>query len=263
VAQAAAHWPLAHLATPLLDVMTVHACPQVPQFAGSVALFVHMLFDTQEVAVVVHVPVVQDWQPPEALQPELQQCPSPEQKLVEHWPPELHATPAPFLGMQLPFMQKFPLTQSPSPVQVVRQADVEAQVRPPEHARWVPGEQRPPPSQDPAGVYWFEFAHEAVPHRAPFAGMRQAPAPLQKPSRPQGLVASLAHSLSGSAPFETGAHFPLAWPVLELAHAAHLPSHLTSQQKPSAQKPEAHSAGLATLQAVPAAFFAAQLVPAQ
>ena len=148
-------------------------------------------------------------------------------------------------------------------LQLVLHAVPEAQVSPFEHARDDADEHVPAPLQVPAGVYVLGLAQVAVPHVVPEPATRHAPLPLQNPSRSHGLVGSLAHSLSGSWPVGTDAHLPLVWPVLALAHATHLPSHLASQQKPSTQKLELHSLFLPAVQAVPAAFLAAQVVPAQ
>jgi hypothetical protein len=53
----------------------------------------------------------------------------------------------------------------------------------------------------------------------------------------------------------------LAWPVLAIEQAEHLPVHVPSQQKPSTQLPVAH--WFAAVQAVPVVFLAAQVVPEQ
>jgi hypothetical protein len=101
------------------------------------------------------------------------------------------------------------LAQSLSLLQVPLQVLVLAQVSPPVQARGVPALHRATPSQAPPGVK-VEPLQVAVPHAVPEAGIRHAPAPLQKPSRPHGLVASDAHSLSGSLPVGTAAHLPFA-----------------------------------------------------
>ena len=105
------------------------------------------------------------------------------------------------------------------------------------------------------------LAHVALPQGVFTAGIRQAPLPLQKPSSPHCFVVSCVHSLSGSAPVGTEAHFPLAWPVLALEHATHFPLQPVSQQNPSTQNPVAHSLFAPGVQAEPAVFLAAQVFP--
>jgi len=83
-----------------------------------------------------------------------------------------------------------------------------AHFNPPEQARAEAAEQVPAPSHVRAGVYELVLVHDAVPQDVPDAAIRHAPAPLQEPSRSQGLVESLAHSLSGSWPAGTDAHLP-------------------------------------------------------
>jgi hypothetical protein len=79
---------------------------------------------------------------------------------------------------------------------------------------------------------------------------------LQAPVWPQ-LVASAAHSLSGSVPFDTAAQCPSLTPVLVRTQASQVPLQALLQQTPSAQKPLVH--WVLSLQAPPRSFLAVQV----
>jgi hypothetical protein len=87
--------------------------------------------------------------------------------------------------------------------------------------------------------------------------LRQAPAPLQKPSFPQLAAPASVHWFCGSCPAGTLLHVP-SDPVT--AHDRHSPVQAVWQQTPCAQTLELHSAS--PPHAVPTAFLP-QLVPLQ
>jgi hypothetical protein len=69
------------------------------------------------------------------------------------------------------------------------------------------------------------------------------PAPLQTPVVPHDEGAKSGHSASGSAPAATGPQTPSApEPFFVVEHATQLDVQAVSQQTPSTQKPETHSA---------------------
>jgi len=144
----------------------------------------------------------------------------------------VQAVPSGARLVQLPDWHVVPATQSPSAKQVVRQP-LPPQMKWPGHvcAAWV---HRPAPLQvltvvvDPVQV--------AAPQLVPALTLRQAPAPLQVPSNPQGGLAG--QSWCGSAlPAATGWHEPAAPPTLQ---AWQVPQAAAEQQTPSTQKPLAH-----------------------
>jgi hypothetical protein len=85
-------------------------------------------------------------------------------------------------------------------------------------------------------------------HVEPCPSVEHVPDPLQ--------LVTPAHSLSGSVAPVTLAHVPLAAPVLALLQALQSPPQAVLQQKPSAQKPLAHS--LAAAHAAPVGCFTTQ-----
>jgi len=70
------------------------------------------------------------------------------------------------------------------------------------------------------------LVQEAAPQLVPERAFRQAPAPLQVPSRPQG--SALTQRLS-APPVRMAAQVPLAWPVLALLQAMQVPQLLLEQ----------------------------------
>jgi len=154
--------------------------------------------------------------------------------VLRHSEPAVQAAPSTLRLVQLPDWQVYPVTQSAGAVQVARQ------VIPP-HCR-CPGQvcgvctQVPAPSQAPTGVA-IAPVQVAVPQLAPALVLRQAPAPLQVPSNPQGGLA--AQRWCGSAlPPGTGWHEP-AFPVR--LQTWQLPQLGAEQQTPSTQLPLEHS----------------------
>jgi len=113
--------------------------------------------------------------------------------------------------------------------------------------------QLPAPSQVRAGVCVVPL-HDSLPQLVPAAQRRHAPTPSHMPSRPQLVLASGAHSLSGSVPPGTGRQMPSGWLVLLIAHATQAPTHADSQHTPSMQNRLAHSPAAA--HAAPFAFAA-------
>jgi len=81
------------------------------------------------------------------------------------------------------------------------------------------------------------------------------------PSVPQLEGALAAQSSCGSVPTVTLAQVPFGAPVSERAHALHEPVHALPQQKPSTQKPLAHSS--LAVHAVPVASRGMQALPLQ
>jgi hypothetical protein len=104
----------------------------------------------------------------------------------------------------------------------------------------------PPPSQrlSDSSLRASE-EHLAAAHTVSVPYLRQAPAPLQKPSFPQVDLSAVAQSPSGSVPARTGSHWPFSLPVAALLHEAQRSSQRLSQQTLSTQEPVAHSALLA------------------
>lgn len=82
----------------------------------------------------------------------------------------------------------------------------------------------------------------------------QAPLPSHLPSVPHVLGSDTVQSSRGSRSACTGLHWPLGKPVVAIRHATHLPLHGPSQQTPSLQFPEVHSAG--SPHVIPFALFA-------
>jgi hypothetical protein len=80
-------------------------------------------------------------------------------------------------------------------------------------------------------------AQVAVPQLVPEMVFRQAPAPLQVPSSPQG--GALVHRVS-TCPVRIGAQVPLVAPVLALLQAMQVAQLALAQQTPSTQEPETH-----------------------
>jgi len=202
----------------------------------------------------VHVPGVpasaHDLQIP--VQVVAQQTPCAQMPLAQS-PPAAHVAPLGRL-VQTPPMQTFGETQSPSTVQVVRQA-------PEPHANgshidvaaaW----QVPVPLQVRADVS-VEPVQLAAAHWVPAAYSRQAPPPLQVPSWPQVPAPASVHWFRGSVPFGTFEQVPSA-PAT--AQERQVPVQAPVQQIPCSQNPELHWAG-----AVQAALIGSrpQLVPEQ
>lgn len=107
----------------------------------------------------------------------------------------VHTTPLGFLPQMVP-LQTNPAAQSASVAQLVLQAVVPLHTyglhevnAPPAHI--------PVPLQRPACIS-APFMHEVIPHTVPDAYVRQAPMPLQAPSRPQVIMPASVHSMAGS-----------------------------------------------------------------
>jgi hypothetical protein len=131
------------------------------------------------------------------------------------------------------------------------------------HDAGLAAEQVPAPSQVLAGVCVVPV-HDSLPQLVPTAHRRHAPMPSHMPSRPQLVVDSGVHSLSGSVPPGTARQMPSGWVVLLIAHATQAPTHADSQHTPSMQNRLAHSPAAA--HAAPFAFAAmhepdAQMLP--
>jgi len=195
----------------------------------------------------LHIPGVvpaQDMQVP--LQVVLQQTPC-SQIVDEHSEPVPHGVPGGF-SEQVPLVHLVGDTQSASAVQVV------LQTRPPESQSRLPGQfpgvtvlHVPPPSQVAAGVNTWPV-QAAGAHCVPLGQSRQCPAPSQKPSVKQPLLAVIVHWVVGvgATPAPTGEQVPV---VPDSAQDRQVPVQAVSQQTPCAQKPETQDA--AAVQAAP------------
>ena len=105
--------------------------------------------------------------------------------------------------------------------------------------------QVPPPLQVAAGVSVEPVLGQlAAAHCVPEAYWRQAPLPLQNPSRPQVEAATIVQLFSGSWPAGTEAQVPRE---VEIAHDRQVPAHAVEQQTFCAQIPELHSLPAAQL----------------
>ena len=102
--------------------------------------------------------------------------------------------------------------------------------------------QLPAPSQAPTGVE-VDPLHEAVPQLVPSGVDRQAPLPLQVPSKPQG-GAGRQPPCGSIAPTATGLHVPADPATL---HDVQVPQLAVEQQTPSTQLPRSHSEGAAQI----------------
>jgi hypothetical protein len=142
-----------------------------------------------------------------------------------------------------------PVVQSVSAEQVVRHA-LTPQTYAPQLI--VPGlVQVPLPEQNAAGVKVLP-AQDAPPQGTVVAACWQAPAPSQAPVLPQ-VAPAVQRACGSAAPLPTLPHMPdppQTWQVGQLA---------TPQQKPSTQKPVAHSCAAAQ---EPLPFLGRQLPPA-
>jgi hypothetical protein len=174
----------------------------------------------------------------------------PVQALVQQTPCwqkfEAHSEAAPQgvpfgLSEQVPLLHIVGETQSASAVQVVLHR------RPPESQSRLPGQlpgvtvlQVPPPSQVAAGVNTEPVQAEGA-HCVPLGQSRQWPAPSQKPSVRQPVLAVAAHWVvgMGACPAATGEQVPVV-PVS--AQDMHVPVQAVSQQTPCAQNPDTHDA---------------------
>jgi hypothetical protein len=139
------------------------------------------------------------------------------------------------LGPQLPATHLTPLAQSPSDVHAGKHLFVLLSQLKGAQTVSGPGLQRPVASQT---LTLMMDAPSHVPglHTVPGACLRQAPAPLHDPSRPQVETSALGQTFPdrGGRPFGTNEQVPGDWGVL---HALHVSVHAPLQQTPSTQKP--------------------------
>lgn len=186
-------------------------------------------------------------QPPE--QSMLQHTPC-EQNPVTHSPPAPHIEPTGFLP-QLPAMHAFPVTQSPSPEQVVLHALVAASQRNGAQVWVPPGLHAPAPSQVDSCVRVLVPAGQlAGLHTAPDMYRWQPPAPLHVPSFPHAATPPSLHVPVGSEPpVGTLMQVPAEPVRLQAVHDA---MHAWLQHTPCAQKPDRQSTG--SVQAAPSGF---------
>jgi hypothetical protein len=124
----------------------------------------------------------------------------------------------------------------------------------------LPARQLPLPSHFPSPTA-LPLLQLALLHTVPLSYFRHAPAPSQKPSLPQLFLSLSVQSSSGSVPALTGRQRPSSLSFLALLQAWHPPAQALSQQTPSTQNPEVHSAP--SWQAPPPLFWVAQLPPLQ
>ncbi|OGA71982.1 MAG: hypothetical protein A3G27_14495 [Betaproteobacteria bacterium RIFCSPLOWO2_12_FULL_66_14] len=158
-----------------------------------------------------------------------------------HWLEVLQACPSGCRATHIPIemSQKLPTAQLESLTHVVRQAPAE-QVSG-AHACMVPASQEPVPLQVLAlRAEAAPTTQEAAAQTVPDAYFWHAPEPLQTPVVPHVDAGCSAHSARGSAPAATFPHVPFAPLPVAIEHAWHVPSHVVSQQTPSAQNPDAH-----------------------
>ncbi len=181
------------------------------------------------------------------VQAALQQTPW-AQKLELHSAAIVQAAPLGSLP-QLPLMQVFGAAQSALAVQVVRQAPAVLQAYG-SHSVLVTVRQTPAPLQVRFGVR-VDPLQPPVEQTVPSAQYRQAPIPLQDPSVPQVLAAVAGHwvAVTGGCPFAMLVQVPR---LPATAHDRQVPVQASSQQRPCAQKFEAHSA--APVQTAPCGF---------
>src|SRR4029079_1023190 len=132
-------------------------------------------------------------------------------------------------------MQLNPATQSALLAQLVLQFVVPQMYG--LHDRSAPGAQVPLVSQRGAGCS-APALQESAPHVVVAAYLRQAPAPLHCPSRPQVIAPSSAHWPSGSMPSGTFRQVPS---LPATAHDLHVPVQVAEHQRPCAQSAELHS----------------------
>lgn len=153
---------------------------------------------------------------------------------LRHSVPAVQAAPSALRFVQMPDWQVYVATQSALVVQVVRQAV-------PPHWRW-PGHgvgvwaQVPAPSQVPPGLL-IAFAQAGAPQLVPKLVFRQAPIPLQVPSKPQG-GAGVQRWWGSALPTGTELQVP-ALPVR--LQTWQVPQVGAEQQTPSTQLLLAHS----------------------
>jgi hypothetical protein len=167
------------------------------------------------------------------LQATLQHTPS-AQKPEAQSPFTLQTAPR-GLGPQLPATHFVPPAQSVSPLHVAKH--LLAVLSQPNGAQTVagPGRQRPSPSQTSTPATDAP-SHAPGAQTVPARCLRQAPAPLHAPSRPQDDSADFGQTdgARGAAPFATKLHTPGAPGAL---HVLHVSPHAELQHTPSAQNP--------------------------
>jgi len=169
---------------------------------------------------------------------QLPQLDDPQQTPSVQWPlaqalSAVQAVPLGERSVQIPDWQVSPAAQSALVVHAVRQA---LAPQPKGAQAAVVCLQVPAPSQLPA-LMAVPAAHEGAPQLVPTAAARQAPAPLQVPSNPQGGAA--AQPPCGSlVPAATAVQVPAEPATLQ---AAHVPQLAVPQQTPSTQLPPWHS----------------------
>jgi hypothetical protein len=167
------------------------------------------------------------------LQATLQQTPS-AQKPEAQSPFALQTAPR-GLGPQLPATHLTPPAQSLSLEHVAKHWPVFASHPKGAHTVAGPGRQRPSPSQTSTPVTDAP-SHEPAAHTVPARCLRQAPAPLQVPSRPHDVAAAVGHMVGvrGTPPMGTKLQTPGEPGAL---HVLHVSPHEELQQTPSTQKP--------------------------
>jgi hypothetical protein len=107
----------------------------------------------------------------------------------------VHTTPFGFLPQMVPLHTK-PVAQSASVAQLVLHAAVPLHTYG-LHAVSGPAAHIPVPLQRPAAIS-APLPQLVAPHTVPDAYVRQAPMPLQAPSRPQLIMPASAHCIAGS-----------------------------------------------------------------
>ncbi len=162
-----------------------------------------------------------------------QQTPSAQTPLPHSLPAE-HACPRAF-GPQLPFTQVWPLMQSASLAQWLTQA---VPLQRYGTQAWTPwARQVPRPSQVPA-VFRRSPLQAGGLQTVSAAYLAQPPKPSQAPVCPQVDLSVALQILWGSpTPMAAGQQVPIRPLWLQLTQG---PAQVTLQQKPSAQKPDAH-----------------------
>jgi hypothetical protein len=219
-----------------LDVAPATQSP-APSHLGAAAMFCLPLHDDDPQM----VPAGEGAQlpPPTAHEVHTGQVAEPQHTLSTQWPlrhcgPLVHAAPFALRVVHAVPTHDDPLTQSPSPVHVVRHA-----LAPHTNGLQLVGVcvHAPAPLHAPVGVS-LEPVHEGDPHEVVVGAFWHAPAPLHAPVKPQG-GAGWQRPCGSAAEGGTSLHAPARPATL---HAMHVPQVEVVQHTPSTQKlPVRHS----------------------
>jgi hypothetical protein len=231
-----------------LQLSAVHGLPSLHEIAAlEQAPFMHVPSETWHLSDTTHGMLSAFWQLPVALHalqaPHallVQQKWSVQERPVAHSSLDVHVAPGGFLPQVFP-THVFGATQSPFPVQALRQSVLPLHMNGAHGCGPPPWLQLPAPSQVLPNVWVDVFAgQDAEAHAVPAGHLRHAPAPLHLPSLPQVEASLTPHlPLVSAAPAATGEHVP-AVPLS--VHDTHGPSQTALQHTFCAEQtsPEAH-----------------------